>query len=103
MTTLIWAQSTNPNRNIAGRKTLKSLPVAFFFQERNIDFTVSAHEMARFQNCVMLFKMAAGFQNYLGPRGHFPYQYHGKQNPKRPRFWLALSLSPTAYIIHLSR
>ena len=63
MTTWIGAQTTNPNRNIAGKKNLKSLPVAFFSQKFNIDFTVYAHKMARFQNCVMLFKMAARFLN----------------------------------------
>ena len=61
MTTCIGAQTTNPNRNIAGENNLKSLPVAFFSQKFNIDFTVYAHKMARFQNCVMLFKMAALF------------------------------------------
>ena len=55
------AQTTNPNRNIAGKNNLKSLPVAFFSQNFNIDFTVYAHKMARFLNCVMLFKMAARF------------------------------------------
>ena len=63
VTTWIGAQTTNPNRNIAGKKNLKSLPVAFFSQKFNIDFTVYAHKMARFQNCVMLFKMAARFPN----------------------------------------
>ena len=63
MTTWIGAQTTNQNRNIAGKKNLKSLPVAFFSQKFNIDFTVYAHKMARFQNCVMLFKMAARFPN----------------------------------------
>ena len=61
MTTWIGAQTTNPNRNIAGKNNLKSLPVAFFAHKFNIDFTVYAHKMARFQNCVMLFKMAARF------------------------------------------
>ena len=61
VTTCIGAEITNPNRNIAGKKNLKSLPVAFFSQKFNIDFTVYAHKMARFQNCVMLFKMAARF------------------------------------------
>ena len=61
VTTLIWAQTTNPIRNIAGKKNLKSLPMAFFSLKCNIDFTVSAHKMARFQNCAMLFKMAARF------------------------------------------
>ena len=61
MTTWIGAQTTNPNRNIAGNKNLKSLPVAFFSQKFNIDFTVYAHKMARFQNCVMLFKKTARF------------------------------------------
>ena len=63
MTTWIGAQTTNQNRNIAGKKNLKSLPVAFFSQKFNVDFTVYAHKMARFQNCVMLFKMAARFPN----------------------------------------
>ena len=61
MTTWIWAQTTNLNRSIAGKKTLKSLSVAFFSQKCNIDFTVSANKMARFQNCAILFKMAARF------------------------------------------
>ena len=47
MATWIGAQTTNPNRNIAGKKNLKSLPVAFFSQKFNIDFTVFAHKMAR--------------------------------------------------------
>ena len=63
MTTWIGAQTTNPNRNIAGKQNLKSLPVAFFSQKFNIDFTVYAHKMVRFQNYVMLFKMAARFPN----------------------------------------
>ena len=63
MTTCIGAQTTNPNRNIAGIKNLKSLPVAFFSQKFNINFTVYAHKMARFQNCVMLFKITARFPN----------------------------------------
>ena len=63
MTTWIGAQTTYRNRNIAGKKNLKSLPVAFFSQKFNIDFIVYAHKMARFQNCVMLFKMAARFQD----------------------------------------
>ena len=48
MTTWIWAQTTNPNRDIAGKKNLKSLPVAFFSQKFNIDFTVYAHKIASF-------------------------------------------------------
>ena len=63
VTTWIGAQTTNPNRNIAGKKNLKSLPVAFFSQKFNIDFTVYAHKVALFQNGVMLFKMAARFPN----------------------------------------
>ena len=59
MTTWIGAQTTNPNRNIAGKKNLLSLLVAFFSQKFNIDFTVYAHKMARFRNCVMLFKTIA--------------------------------------------
>ena len=61
MTTWIGAQTTNLNRNIAGKKNIKSLPVAFFSQKCNIDFTVYAHKVALFQNGVMLFKMAARF------------------------------------------
>ena len=59
--TYIGVQTTSPNRNIARKNNLKSLPVAFFSQKFNIDFSVYAHKMARFQNCVMLFKMAARF------------------------------------------
>ena len=68
VTTWIGVQTTNPNRNIAGKKNLKSLPVAFFSQTFNIDFMVYAHKMVDFQNCVMLFKMAAHFQNIWVPR-----------------------------------
>ena len=117
MTTWIGAQTTNPDRNIAGKKNLKSLPVAFFSQKFNIDFTVYAHKMARFQNCVMLFKMAARFLNVwaLGDilvpvswqtkskKTPFMARPEPIQNPKRPRLWLVLSLSPTPYIIHWSR
>ena len=77
--------------------------MAFFSQKFNIDFTVYAHKMARFQNCVMLFKMAARSARYLGPRGRFGTSIMENKNPKRPRFWLVLSLSPTPYIIHWSR
>ena len=35
--------------------------MAFFSQKFNIDYTVYAHKMARFQNCVILFKMTACF------------------------------------------
>ena len=73
MTTWIGAKTTNSNRNIAGKhpvfdrpagkKNIKSLPVAFFSQKFNIDFTVYAHKVARFQNGVMLFKMTARFPN----------------------------------------
>ena len=80
MTTWIGAQTTNSNRNIAGKKNLKSLPVAFFSQKFNIDFTVYAHKVARFQNGVMLFKM---FSKYLGP---FWYQYHGMA-ARFPNIW----------------
>ena len=102
VTTWIGAQTTNSNRNIAGKKNLKSLPVAFFSQKFNIDFTVYAHKMVRFQNCVMLFKMAARFpdiwalENILVP---VSWQTKSENTP----FWLVLSLSPTPYIIHWSR
>ena len=107
MTTWIGAQTTNQNRNIAGKKNLKSLPVAFFSQKFNVDFTVYAHKMARFQNCVMLFKMAARFPNiwallvqkvmlfnldgrpfskYLGPRGHFGTSIMANKIQKDPVF-----------------
>ena len=86
MTTWIGAQSTNPNRNIAGKKNLKSLPVAFFSQKFNIDFTVFAHKMARFQNCVMLFKMAARFPNVWVPRGHFGTSIMANKIQKDPVF-----------------
>ena len=48
VTTYIGVQTTNPNRNIAGKKNLKPLPVAFLSQKCNIDFTDYAHKMARF-------------------------------------------------------
>ena len=59
VTTWIGGQSTNPNRNIAGKKNLKSLPLAFFSQKFNIDLTAYAHKIDRFQNGVILFKIAA--------------------------------------------
>ena len=40
VTTWIGAQTTNLNRNILGKKNLKSLPLAFFSQKFNIDFPV---------------------------------------------------------------
>ena len=84
MTTWIGAQTRKPNRNIAGKKNLKSLPVAFFSQKFNIDFTVYAHKTARFHNCVMLFKMAARFpiiwalEDILVP---VSWQTKSKKNP----------------------
>ena len=86
MTTWIGAQTTNPNRNIAGKKNLKSLPVAFFSQKFNIDFAVYAHKMAGFQNCVMLFKIAARFTGYLGPSGHFGTSIMANKIQKDPVF-----------------
>ena len=86
VTTCIGAQTTNPNRNIAGKKNLKSLPVAFFSQKFNIDFTVFAHKMARFQNCMKLFKMAAHFSKYLGPRAHFGTSIMTNKIQKDPVF-----------------
>ena len=82
---------------------LKSLPVAFFSQKFNIDFTVYAHKMARFQNCAMLFKITARFPKYLGPRGHFGTSIMANKIQKDPVFGSFLSLSPTPYIIHWSR
>ena len=86
MTTWIGAQTTNPNRNIAGKKNLKSLPVAFFSQKFNIDFTVYAHKMARFQNCVMLFKMAARFPNIWALAVHFGTSIMANKIQKDPVF-----------------
>ena len=86
MTTWIRAQTTNPNRNSAGKKNLKSLPVAFFSQKRNIDLTVYAHKMARFQNCVMLFTDGRPFSKYLGPRGHFGTSIMTNKIQKDPVF-----------------
>ena len=85
MTTCIGAQTTNPIRNIAGKKNLKSLPVAFFFQKRNIDFTVYAHKMARFQNYVMLFKMAARFPT-IWALGDILVPVSWQTNPKKTKF-----------------
>ena len=102
MTTWIGAQTTNPNRNIAGKKNLKSLPVAFFSQTFNIDFTVYAHKMARFQNYVMLFKMAARFPN-IWALGDILVSVLWQTKSKKTPFWLVQSLSPTPYIIHWSR
>ena len=102
VTTWIGAQTTNPNRNIAGKTNLKSLPVAFFSQKFNIDFTVYAHKMVRFQNCVMLFKMAARFPNIWALENILvPVSWQTKS--ENTPFWLVLSLSPTPYIIHWSR
>ena len=86
MTTWIGAQTTNLNRNIAGKKNLKSLPVAFFSQKFNIDFTVFAHKMARFQNCVMLFKMAARFPDIWALREHFGTSIMANKIQKDPVF-----------------
>ena len=102
MTTWIGAQTTNPNRNIAGKKNLKSLPVAFFSQKFNMDFTVYAHKMARFQNYVMLFKMAARFPN-IWALGDILVSVLWQTKSKKTPFWLVMSLSPTPYIIHWSR
>ena len=63
VTTWIGAQTTNPNCNIAGKKDLKSLSVAFFSQKFNIDFTVYAHKMAHSQRCMMLLNKAARLLN----------------------------------------
>ena len=86
MTTSTGAQTTNPNRNIAGKKNLKSLSVAFFSQKFNIDFTVFAHKMARFQNCVMLFKMAARFPTIWALSGHFGTSIMANKIQKDPVF-----------------
>ena len=85
MITWIGAQTTSSNRNIAGKKESKVTSGGIFsLKNFNIDFTVYAHKFALFQNGVMLFKMTARFPNIWGPRKTFWYQYHGKQNPKRP-------------------
>ena len=97
VTTWNGAQTTNPNRNIAGKRNLKSLPVAFFSQKFNIDFTVYAHKMARFQNCVMLFKMADRFSKYLGPRGHFGTSIMENKIQKDPVLARPEPISNTVY------
>ena len=88
MTTWIGAQTTNPNRNIAGKKNLKSLPVAFSSQKFNIDFTVYAHKMPRFQNCDIIDVIQDGrpFSKYLGPRGHFGTSIMANKIQKDPVF-----------------
>ena len=61
--------------------------------------------MSRFQNCVMLFKMAARFLN-IWALGDIlvPVSWQTKsKKKKKPRCWLVLSQSPTPYIIHWSR
>ena len=60
--------------------------MAFFSQKYNIDFTVYAHKMARFQNCVMLFKMTARLSKYLGPSGHFGTSIMANNIQKDPVF-----------------
>ena len=98
MTTWIGAQTTNPNRNIAGKKNLKSLPVAFFSQKFNIDFTVYAHKMARFQNYVILFKMAARFPNIWARGIHFGISIMANKTQNDPVFWLVHEpISNTVY------
>ena len=59
--------------------------------------------MARFQNCVMLFKMAARFPDIWAARGHFGTSIMANKIQKDPVFGSSLSLSPTPYIIHWSR
>ena len=71
VTTWIGAQTTNPNRNIAGKTNLKSLPVAFFSQKFNIDFTVYAHKYGSFSKLCDVIQNDRPFSKYLGPSGHF--------------------------------
>ena len=78
MTTWIGAQTTNPNCNIAGKKNLKSLPVAFFSQKFNIDFTVS-------KLCEVI-QDGRPFSKYLGPRGHFGTSIMANKIEKHPVF-----------------
>ena len=59
--------------------------------------------MARFQNYVMLFKMAARFPNIWALREHFGISIMANKIQNDPVFWLVMSLSPTPYIIHWSR
>ena len=83
----------------AGKKNLKSLPVAS--QKFNIHWTVYAHKMARFQNCVMLFKMAARFPN-IWALGDILVPVSWQTKSKKTPF-LARFEPPTPYIIHWSR
>ena len=71
VTTWIGAQTTNPNRNIAGKKNLKSLPVAFFSQKYNFHFTVEAQENGSFSKWCDVIQDNRPFSKYLGRRGHF--------------------------------
>ena len=45
--------------------------------------------MVRFQNCVMLFKMAARCLNVLAPRGHFATSIMANKIQKDPVFGLS--------------
>ena len=96
MTTWIGAQTTNPNRNIAGKKNLKSLPVAFFSQKFNIDFTVYAHKYGSFSKWCDVIQDGRPFSKYLGPREHFDTSIMANKIQKRPRFLAR----PEAYLQH---
>ena len=53
--------------------------------------------MARFQNCVMLFKMTARFLKYLGPRGHFGTSIMANKIQKDPFLARSEPISNTVY------
>ena len=64
MITWIGAQTTNLNRNIAGKKESKVTSGGICsLKNLTLIFTVYAHKVALFQNGVMLFKIAARFPN----------------------------------------
>ena len=86
MTTWIGAHTINPNHNIAGENNLKPLPMAFFPQKFNIDFTVYAHKMARFQQWCDVIQDDRPFSNYLVPRGHFGTNIMANKIQKDPVF-----------------
>ena len=84
MTTWIGAQTTYLNRNIAGKKNLKSLPVASFSQKFNIDFTVYAHKMARFSKLNDVIQDGRPFSKYFRPRKHFGTSIMANKIQKTP-------------------
>ena len=86
MTTWTVAHTLKPNRNIAGKKNLKSLPVAFFSQIFNIDITVEAQENGSFSKWCDVIQDGRPFSKYLGRRGHFGISNISNKIQKDPVF-----------------